>query len=292
MLSFDRGRPQAGTFKVRGDTPASSEGATSLRLASVQMDAGFAPVLPADRGGLGLYRVVEMTGADAGSVLITYADGLSYLKVQESATWTGPTPYGGVEPESQQIALPNDGVALFAPATPVLGRRISVHAGGLDVYLETNLPRRELVHIAGSLPLRGLPLPAEWLSSGQPQRIPLDRIADAMSFRPLLPARLPAGYDAASAQVEPAGASTGFTVFYQQQSSELAGATVRIHEEPATSLPPASSAHQSIAEVRGRDGRFTPDRHELEWVENGVYVAIDGDGLQLPELLSIASTLR
>jgi hypothetical protein len=120
----------------------------------------------------------------------------------------------------------------------------------------------------------------------------LDGISDAVSFRPLLPGRLPAGYDAASAQVEPVGTSTGFTVFYQQRSSDLAGATVRIHEEPGTSLPPASSAHQSIVDVRGSDGRFTPDRHELEWVENGVYVAIDGNGLQLQELLSIASTLR
>src|SRR5205085_268077 len=205
MVTFDRGLPQSGTFKVRADTPASSEGARALRLASVQSDAGFAPALPADRGGLGLYRVVEMSGADAGSVLITYADGLSYLKVQESATWEGPTPYGGVEPESQQIALPRGGVALYAPATPILGRRISLHAAGLDVYLETNLPRRELVHVAGSLPLRGLPLPTSWNARGEPQRLPLDRIADAVAFEPLLPGRLPNGYDLASAQLEPAG---------------------------------------------------------------------------------------
>ena len=292
MLSFDRGRPPGGTFKVAGQAFANSEGAQALQLASVRADAGFAPVLPADRGGLGLYRVVEMTGADAGSVLITFADGLSYLKVQESATWNGPTPYGGVAPESQQVALPNNGVGLYSPATPVLGRRISIHADGVDAYLETNLPRRELVHVAGSLPLQGLALPATWNASGEPQRVALDGISDAVSFRPLLPGRLPAGYDAASAQVEHVGTSNGFTVFYQQRSSDLAGATVRIHEEPGTSLPPASSAHQSIVEVRGSDGRFTPDRHELEWVENGVYVAIDGNGLQLQELLSIASSLR
>ncbi|MFL5737746.1 MAG: hypothetical protein ACJ76P_10445 [Actinomycetota bacterium] len=292
ILSFDRGRPPGGTFKVGGGTPASSEGAQALQLAGVRADAGFAPVLPADRAGLGLYRVVEMTGADAGSVLVTYADGLSYLKVQETPTWSGPTPYGGVAAESQGIALPNDGLALYAPATPVLGRRISIHTDDLDVYLETNLPRRELVHIAGSLPLRGLPLPASWNAQGEPQRFPLDRIADAVSFRPLVPARLPSGYDVASAQLDPSGGAAGFTVFYQQRSSDLAGATLRIHEEPATALPPASSAHQSGVDLRGVHGRFTPDRNELEWVESGVYVAIDGNGLELPELLSIARTLR
>jgi hypothetical protein len=291
ILSFDRGRPPARTFTV-GGAPASSEGAEALQLAGVRADAGFAPVLPGDRAGLGLYRVVEMTGADAGSVLVTYADGLSYLKVQESATWNGPTPYGGVASESQDIPLPNDGVALYAPATPVLGRRISIHADDLDVYLETNLPRRALVHIAGSLPLRGLPLPASWSAQGEPQRFPLDRIGDAVSFRPLVPARLPSGYDVASAQLEASGGSAGFTVFYQQRSSDLAGATLRIHEEPGTSLPPASSAHQSRVEVQDGLGRFTPDRNELEWVENGVYVAIDGHGLELRELLSIAETLR
>ena len=127
---------------------------------------------------------------------------------------------------------------------------------------------------------------------GQPQRMPPVQIADAVSFLPLLPGHLSNGYDLASAQLEPAGASTGFTVFYQQRSSDLAGATVRIHEEPRASLPLASSAHQSIVEVRHHRARFTPDRHELEWVEDGVYVAIDGPGLQLPQLLALASTLR
>ena len=139
---------------------------------------------------------------------------------------------------------------------------------------------------------RGLPLPASWNARGEAQRFPLDRMADAVSFRPLVPARLPSGYDVASAQLDASGGAAGFTVFYQQRSSDLAGATLRIHEEPATSLPPASSAHQSGVAVRGGHGRFTPDRHELEWVENGVYVAIDGNGLQLQELLSIASSLR
>ena len=239
---------------------------------NVRTDAGFSPVLPADLGGLGLYRVVLEKGADAGSVLVTYADGLSYLKVQESATWNGPTPFGGVSPESEQIPLPSRGVGLYAPATPTLGRRISIHTDGLDVYLESNLSRRELVHIAGSLPLQGAPLPATWLAQGAIQRVPLDRLGSEVPFSPLLPDRLPPGYDLASAQVEQLGHTRGLSVFYQQRSSDLAGVTLRIHEEPATSLPPASSARQSIVQVRGSSGRYTPDRHELEWVENGVYV--------------------
>jgi hypothetical protein len=291
ILSFDSRRPPAGTFRV-GAHAATSEGAETLQLSNVRADAGFAPVLPADRGGLGLYRVVLEKGADTGSVLITYADGLSYLKVQESATWRGPTPYGGVPSESEEIALPNSGVALYAPATPVLGRRISLHTDSLDVYLETNLPRRELVHIAGSLALRGLALPASWSAAGEPERVPPDRLGSEVPFRPLLPSRVPAGYDLASAQVERAGGSRGFTLFYDQRSSDLAGGSFRIHEEPATTLPPASAAHQSIVDVRGVRARFTPDRDELEWVQNAVYIAIDGSGLDLRELLALAGALR
>jgi hypothetical protein len=224
---------------------------------------------------------------------VTYADGLSYLKVQESATWNGTTPYGSVEPEAQQVALPNGGVGLYEPATPILGRRISIHTAGLDIYLETNLPRRDLLRVAASLPLRGAPLAlSEGAGEQRIRRVPLDRTAAELPFPTLLPAQLPAGYDAASAQVEEVGGSRGLSVFYQQRSSDLAGGSLRIHEEEASALPPASSARQSMVQVRGVRGRFTPDRDELEWIENGVYVAIDGPGLELRELLSIAAELR
>jgi hypothetical protein len=295
LASYDAGRPPGGTFKVANAAGAPrSEGAHTLSsLESAQAQAGFRLVMPLDRAGLGFYRATLQHGADAGSVVVTYADGLRYLKVQESATWGGVTPYGGVEPEAQQVALPNGGVGLYEPATPILGRRLSIHTADLDIYLETDLPRRELLRVATSLPLRGVPLAlTEGAGKQHIQRVPIDRAAAELPFPALLPAQLPAGYDAASTQLEEVGGSRGLSVFYQQRSSDLAGGTLRIHEEEASALPPASSAHQSMMEMRGVRGRFTPDRHELEWIENGVYVAIDGPGLELPELLSIAASLR
>jgi hypothetical protein len=298
VVSYDRGRPPGGTFKVAAAAGAPrSEGAEALSsFASAQSAAGFQLVSPLDHAGLGFYRAALQKGVDAGSVLITYANGLAYLKVQESATWHGPAPYGGIDPQAEHVALPNGGVGLYEPATPTLGRRISIHAENLDVYLETNLPRRILLRVAASLPVRGEPLPDTWLVDGAGDRttqvLPLATAMRELPFSALLPGQLPAGYDAASAQIDSVGGAHSLSVFYQQRSSDLAGGTLRIHEEEASALPPASSAHQSTVEVRGVRGRFTPDRHELEWVSDGVYVAIDGPGLELPELLSIAGSLR
>jgi hypothetical protein len=292
LESFDRGRPPGGTFKV-ADVPgaASSEGAKALTsLLDAQEEADFHLVVPPDRAELGFYRAALMHGGDAGSVLLTFADGLTYLKVQESATWGGTEPFGDVAPTAEQVALPNDGVALFEPSTPTLGRRLSIHADTLDLYLETNLPRRELLRIAAALPVRGLPLGRAVETT---ERVSLSAAQAELPFGALLPAELPAGYELGSAQLERIGASpSALTVYFQQRSSSLAGQTLRIHEEEASALPPASSARQSIVEVRGNRGRYTPDRHELEWIQDGVYVAIDGPELELPDLLAIADTLR
>ena len=37
--------------------------------------------------------------------------------------------------------------------------RVAIHSADTDVYLESNLARADLLAVAGSLPLHGLPLP-------------------------------------------------------------------------------------------------------------------------------------
>jgi hypothetical protein len=60
----------------------------------------------------------------------------------------------------------------------------------------------------------------------------------------------------------------------------------------AEKLPPASSAAQSEVEVRNVIGRWTPDRNQLEWVEQGVYLSLDAAGLTLADLLAVANSLQ
>jgi hypothetical protein len=44
--------------------------------------------------------------------------------------------------------------------------------------------------------------------------------------------------------------------------------------------------------MRGVVGRWTPDRNQLEWVEQGVYLSLDAGGLPLADLLAVAVSLE
>ena len=66
---------------------------------------------------------------------------------------------------------------------------------------------------------------------------------------------------------------------------------IRVHVEPGTELPTASSARQFTLPVSDGEGRFTPSRHQLEWVADGLYLSVDGAGRSLRELLAVASSL-
>jgi hypothetical protein len=43
-----------------------------------------------------------------------------------------------------------------------------------------------------------------------------------------------------------------------------------------------------VGDVRGR---FTPDRSQLEWIDGGLYRSLDAPGLELRELLAIATSI-
>jgi hypothetical protein len=44
-------------------------------------------------------------------------------------------------------------------------------------------------------------------------------------------------------------------------------------------------------EVGGVQGRFIPDRSQLEWIDGGLYRSLDAPGLALEELLAIATSI-
>ena len=91
--------------------------------------------------------------------LLVYARGLDYLKIAEHPDWRRPGPFGPVAADAEEIPLAN-GVARFSPAGEDFGNLVAIHAAGTDLYLESNLPRDELLAIAATLPVRGLPLEA------------------------------------------------------------------------------------------------------------------------------------
>jgi outer membrane lipoprotein-sorting protein len=301
-LSVDQEPPPAGTFRIPGTKGVRDQAARPVSISQASRETGFQPVQPAELDGLALYQVVlpPATPAEAKpqQTLITYSKGLVWLKLGETRGWTSNTLYGPVGLQAQEVSLANGSIAYYEPATADQGRRLSIHAAGTDLYVETNLSRDKLLHLAGSLPVTGIPIPAAWAVRRSPEgvteRVTLAQAAAQMPITILLPASeaLPAGYEVASAEIVRLHEDTALNVYFQQRDTDLGTGPIRLHEEVAKKLPPASSAAQSEVEVRGVMGRWTSDRNQLEWVEQGVYLSLDAGGLSLADLLAVAESLE
>jgi outer membrane lipoprotein-sorting protein len=298
-VSMDEHAPTPGTFKVPHVGSAIDAGATVVDLGDASKLTGFTPVTPSIVGGLDLYRVVlppaqEQQTSD--ETLITYSKGLSWLKVGETRSWNQDAFFGPIGSHALQVSLPNGGVAYYEPATVDHGRRVSIHSPGTDLYVETNLSREELLGVAGSLPVRGIQIPEAWrvqtAPGGVTERVSLADAAGQLPFVLDQPTRLPAGYGFASAELVRLQDRLGVNVYFQQADADLGSGPIRLHAEVGQDLPPASSASQSAVEVRGTEGRWTPDRGQLEWVQDGVYYSLDASGLGLEDLLAVASSME
>jgi hypothetical protein len=83
----------------------------------------------------------------------------------------------------------------------------------------------------------------------------------------------------------------GATFFYARSGSEPGGYGIRIYQSPGEVIPPASGTALSQVDVRGVKGRWSPDDHELEWVQGGVYRSITAPSLELQQILALANSL-
>jgi outer membrane lipoprotein-sorting protein len=294
-LSVDLSRPPADVFAVPSTTRTKNQGARAVLLENVASEAGFEPVAPSELGGLGLYRVVLPEAPDAGQTLVTYADGLSFVKLGETRSWSVDAPFGPVDVRAEEIVLDGGSVAYYEPATVVHGRRLSIHAAGTDLYVETNLSRERLLDVAAGLPVTGLAMPDEWrvreTAGAIVERVTLAEAEAAAPFEIALPEALPRGFTLASVELVTVEDGVGVTLYFRNAEVDVGAGAVRLYQEAARELPPASSARQSTVQVRGVEGRWTPDRSQLEWIEAGVYRSIDAPGLGLEDLLEIAASI-
>lgn len=230
---------------------------------------------PTSVGRLRPYRA----GAMGDQTILSYADGLSWVLVRATRAWPGPGLFGGLDPLAERVRLPS-GVAYWEPATGSLGRRVAIHADGWDVALESNLPRSELLDVAASIPLRGTAV-------ADSDRV---TVAEALESAPyaLLPAELPPGYKLAAATADARGA----TFLFRRVGAELDGGGIRLFQSAGVDLPPPMDPDVLAVRVRGLDGRYSPTRGELEWVERGAYRSLGGGALDLAGLLRVADSLR
>jgi hypothetical protein len=286
--------PDADVFDIPATASSRDRGARAVRFGDVEREAGFEPVAPGTVGGLDRYRVV-LPGDDAGGTLVAYADGLAFLNLGETRTWDGDAPFGPVGIQAEEVQLAGGGVAYYEPSSVDHGRRISLHAAGTDLYLESNLSRSGLLAAAAALPVQGLPMPEAWRlhqSGGATvERVSLETARTSVPFPIELPTVLPAGFGLASVELVDAEYGAGVTLYLRDRDADAGIGTIRLHLEVATALPPATSATQSTVDVGGVEGRFTPDRSQLEWIEDGVYRSLDAPGLELEELLAIGTSI-
>jgi outer membrane lipoprotein-sorting protein len=294
-LSVSLARPDAEVFEVPETAEVEDQEARAVRLANVAAETGFEPVAPSEVAGLDLYRVVIPPSEDAAGSIVTYADGLSFLKVGETRSWSADAPFGAVGVRAEEVALAGGGVAYYEPATADHGRRLSIHAAGTDLYLESNLPREELLRVAATLPVVGLAMPESWrvreTAGAIVERVSLEEAASAVSFAVAPPAALPAGFTLASVELARVGTDVGVTLYFRDGEVDLGAGAIRMHLEAARELPPASAPEQFTVEVAGVPGRWTPDRALLEWVVGGVYRSLDAPGLGLEQVLAIAASI-
>jgi hypothetical protein len=283
--------PAAGIFAIPAAARGRDQGARPVALADLGAEAGFEPIAPPQVAGLELYRAAL---PPEGPVL-AYADGLAFLTLGQTTTWDVDAPFGPVGALAEEVTLPGGGVAYYEPASAGAPRRLSIHAEGTDLFLESNLSRADLLAAAASLPVRGLPLPESWRVRTQAgariERVTLPQARAALPFPVELPATLPEGYALASVELVDAGYGLGVTLYFRHRDAEGPLGTIRLHLEPGTALPPATSARQAGVDVGGSPGRFTPARSQLEWVQGGLYRSLDAPGLDLAGLVAIAASI-
>jgi hypothetical protein len=285
---------RTGVFRIPASAMSQDQGARSVGLSNVAGDVGFEPVAPPTVGGLDRYRVVVPTD-DTAQTLIAYADGLAFVNLGETRTWAGRAPFGPVGVQAEEVPLTGGGVAYYEPSTDEHGRRVSIHAAGTDLYLESNLPRSALLAAAAALPVHGLPMPEAWriheVGGATIERVSLQTARSAVPFPIELPRTLPVGFGLASVELVDAGYGNGVTLYFRDLDADAGIGTIRLHLEPAQALPTATSAAQSSLDVGDAHGRYTPDRSELEWIRSGVYHSLDAPGLELPELVAIGASI-
>jgi hypothetical protein len=286
-VAFGATAPDPSTFAIPGLAPAAA-----LTLAEAGERLDYLPLTPTSPGGLELTDVVLPDVGRAGpSSLLVYTGGLDYVRIGERPDWGGDEPFGPVDALAQRVELAGGSVAYYEPAGDGLGRRLAIHAAETDLFLESNLPRADLLELASTIPLHGLSMPREWgrASSGETviRRVEVPRALDLAGLVGL-EADLPAGYVLAGATAQgPVSDVTVLAFRLRQREVDAAGAPLTLHVEPGGVLPSASSAGSVLVRLDGIEARWTAARSQLEWLSGGAYLALQGDS-DLRTLAAIA----
>jgi hypothetical protein len=264
-------------------------------------DGGFVPGpvslfrttgAPRYTAGLDPYRA----GTTDAGILLTYSDGMTWLKVVVGDKASRPERAAGSDPAvADELNLSTGSVVYYRPSDETLRSQIDIFGRGSHIHLESNLGRAELTRVAASTPLRGARVePRAGAATSFMRVTDLDELRD----RPWVkqPAWLPSGYEPSApsaAVVGRARRSTATVVlYYRNPEAEFDGSGVRITQSKGATLPPSSELFVTDISVNGVRARWSSERGELEWRDDGIYRAVRAPSFDLSVVLTIAKGLR
>ena len=204
----------------------------------------------------------------------TWTDGRAWVKVRATRTWPGGRLFGDLGELVRPVGL-GAGVAYRSED----GTRVAVHGQGLDLLVTGSVSEADLARVAASLPVAGRPVPAGWAEAAT-STLPEATAADPGLRRP----RDLRGFAPPAVRVD------GRTVTLAYAGPGSRG--FLLAQAPGDRLTPPLDSGPAGVRVRGADGRWSPGRGELEWVEQGRTISLRSSTLPLEELLAIAATLE
>lgn len=206
----------------------------------------------------------------------TWSDGRAWLQLRATREWTGQRLFGDLGEAVRPTDLGDAGLGYTDPG----GQRLALHAEGADVVLLGSVAAADLRRVAATLGLVGQAVPADWAEATA------GTVAGARGALPglLLPpdGRLE-GFGTPAVRV----ADNVVTLTYVGPGSRM----VVLTQAPGDRLSPPLGADVTAVEVRGRTGRRTPSRQELEWAEEGLVISLRSASVGGDELLAIAGEL-
>ncbi|MGH8875650.1 MAG: hypothetical protein ACRDVM_10430, partial [Acidimicrobiia bacterium] len=224
-------------------------------------------------GGFTLHRAGTLISPAGPEVEVaSWSDGRAWVKVASTSEWVGPGLFG----ELGDLVRPAHQPAGIAYVSED-GTRVAVHGRGTDVVVSGTLSTEELLRVAASVGVDGIPVPAWW---------PEAFTATLDEARLALPGLLSAPGDLGTPAVRVVGEAV--VLGYSGPGERR----FELVQRPGLVLSPPFEPDVRGVEVRGTVARFTPSLGELEWVEGGRVVSLRSHSLGLSELVAIAERLE
>lgn len=289
-------RVEAKSFDEPDDIPNHRFAAPKSKTAvNGSFSGGSFPVLaesaaPSHLAGLDPYRA----GRVGRSVVLSYADGMTWMKVTSTRTDGRAARSAAADPAAaEEIRLSSNSIAYYRPADDTLRRELDVYGAERYVHIATNLARKELFQVAASLDVRGRRIRPQAEGRGLLVRR-IDKTDDLTEFSfAEFPSTLPSGY-----QTRPTiallyrshGTHRTLVVYYRRSEAEYDGTGIKLTQSPGQELPP--SAERFVGVDLGEKGRWSAERSELEWIDGNVYRAVRVPAFDLATALEIARGLE